>query len=36
LIMGVMNYMFYGFNFIISILSVSIPDKLTDTVNLIK
>ncbi|KAA6394591.1 MAG: hypothetical protein EZS28_009882 [Streblomastix strix] len=34
--MGVMNYIFYGINFVISIVSVSIPDKLTDTVNLIK
>jgi hypothetical protein len=31
-----MNYMFYGVNFITSIISVSIPDKLMDTVNVIK
>jgi hypothetical protein len=34
--MGIMNYMFYGVNFVTSIISVSIPDKLMDTVNVVK
>jgi hypothetical protein len=36
LIIGIMNYMFYGVNFVTSIISVSIPDKLMDTVNVVK